>query len=141
MFRFYRFSCIVASIFFLVCSLEIPTCEKGKLPSWYSEHVWFSDWRGKPAPDCATNVAVCLYYTHFTGGGMRMADREKIRSRLLQGDTLLVAVDYYALFPLSSFFFPDGLLAHYRQRLYEGEVLYFTVRMENGRVVYTEMRK
>jgi hypothetical protein len=117
--------------------MEIPTKEKGKLPNWYSEHVLFSDWRNKPKPDYATNVPVAMYYTHYSGGGMRVSDKDTIIARLLRGDTLLIGADYYAMFPMTYFFSKD-FRQRYGQRLYNGEVLYYKMYESHGQLVIKE---
>ena len=122
----------------LVVSGEIPNLQRGNA-GWFGPEVWFADWRGCPPADYATNVGVCSYYAGVPCKGLRKADLEEINRRLQGGDTLVFGCDYYSLFGLSSFYFPDRWLQQNAKRLENGGVIYLRVHGTQKGIVYEPM--
>lgn len=84
----------------------------------------------------STNVAPAVYYTGEQCRGLRKADLNGINRRLTRGDTLTWGVDYYALFGLSSFYFPMSFFQRYGQEIAGGKVLTFKVYWNGREIIY-----
>lgn len=137
MFRYLRFCFILLSIGFLSLSVNIPNFTKGVL-GWYSQTPpAFSDWRGKPPCDWATNVPVAYFYTGKEPRTLRQSLVKEYWDSL-QSDTLVVGIDGYAL-NLSLGLLPRGLIEAYRERLMAGEVIYFKAFKMDSLVYYKVM--
>jgi hypothetical protein len=130
---------IVAFVALLIQSVEIPSMTHGTVYPWYSNILYYNDWRGMPPVDLATNFnQIPLYYTgkgaillrkagpEITADQVALTDESKIYKMLAEKDTILIGVDSYA-YNVSDWLFPPNFLSRYRQRLYDGEV--FLVRM------------
>lgn len=127
------------SVFFTQ-SVEIPSMTQGTVYPWYSNILYYNNWRGMPQVDLATNfTAIPLYYTgkgalllrtanpnDITPDQIALVDEPKIHKLLAEKDTILIGVDSYAN-NQSNYFFPPGFLDPIRQHLHDGEV--FLVRM------------
>lgn len=68
---------------------------------WYSQETNFSDWRNAPPMDYSSNAVVANYYSGGRAKYLRAENLQEIQSRLAQGDTLLVGLDYYSLYAIT----------------------------------------
>ena len=68
---------------------------------WYSQEVRFSDWRGIPAVDYATNAPLSTWYSGHSAKYLRA---ENLQQFLAEPDTVTLGIDYYALTPVSGKF-------------------------------------
>jgi len=75
-------------LYILACTLLAISSLNLEVPSWYSGYVRFSDWRGTPTVDWATNVPVAKYY----GGG----DPKSLRGEVEISAGDILGIDYYA---------------------------------------------
>jgi hypothetical protein len=65
---------------------------------WYSQEVRFSDWRGIPAVDYATNAPLSTWYSGHSAKYLRA---ENLHRFLTEPDTVMLGVDYYGFYPIS----------------------------------------
>ena len=117
---------ILASIYFLWSSVEIVQKDKGKL-GWYSGYAWFSDWRDTEPVDYSTNKHVSNYYSRGEAKYLRARNTEEINWRLSIGDTLLIGIDYYALFSISRYLVPQEVLQQADPWIRMGDVYFYQI--------------
>ena len=111
-------------------SWRIPLLTKGHAP-WYAPEVQFSNWRGAPHIDYATNVPVASFYSGDDCRSLRYEDFSGMLERLDRGDTVIWGADYYAAYVMSRPLFPGEFFEKYLDRLAEGEVMYLRVYLTN----------
>ena len=126
---------LVFSFGCLVQSVAIPDFKPGPpINPWYSNILFYNDWRGMPPVDLSTNFTqISEYYTgkpsvllrrtnELTADRVAITDEPKIDNILRTKDTIYVGIDSYAN-NLSAWFFPKEFIGPYRERLYDGEVM------------------
>ncbi|MGA9407664.1 MAG: hypothetical protein WBW71_11075 [Bacteroidota bacterium] len=65
---------------------------------WYSHEVVFSDWRGIPPVDYATNAPLSTWYSGHSAKYLRA---ENLQQFLAEPDTVRLGIDYYGFYPIS----------------------------------------
>ena len=68
---------------------------------WYSQEVQFSDWRNIPPVQYSSNAVVANYYSGGKSKYLRQENVAEIQDFFAHGDTVTVAVDYYALYSIT----------------------------------------
>ena len=114
MYHFWRISFITLILFSLISDIDIA---RGK-PKW---EVMFSDWT-KVSCDYSTNAVVHWWYNGKTSKYYRQESAKEINGRLSKGDTIIIGLDYYALFGVSLFVPPKIKQDNY-SKLMEGKVI------------------
>ena len=66
---------------------------------WYSHEVGFSDWRGIPPVDYATNAPLSTWYSGHPAKYFRV---DNLRRFLAEPDTVTLGIDYYGFYPNAS---------------------------------------
>jgi hypothetical protein len=69
--------------------------------SWWNSEVFFSDWREAGIVDYSTNAIVSQWYSKKPTKYLREENIQEVLDKLNNGDTLIIGLDYYALFNIS----------------------------------------
>ena len=93
--------------------------------SWWKSEVAFSDWRNVKC-DYSTNAVVNWYYNGKGSKYYRDKQIKEIRERLLKGDTLVIAIDYYGV-TYSKNIVPKTILEQNVYALQRGYIIRFRV--------------
>ncbi len=80
-------------------------------------------WNIKTPLDYSTNIVPYFRYSSRWADYCRAPQWNGFIQKLRHGDTLMVGIDYYALTPLSSSYFPRRFLYDYHENLLNGEVI------------------
>ena len=128
MFRVLSLFYILLIIYSLYCYKEVVSPTNPS--SWWGNEVSVSDWRTGVKCNYATNVAVDWWYNGRGSKQFRSTMGQEADARLLHGDTLLIAVDYYILFNIVQF--PEILKRKFYKEFLGGRVIVFRVTVENG---------
>lgn len=124
--RLLLFVFIALNTYFLFCSLKLQT-ETAERHIWNDNFWFYSDWRGVADVEYATNPTAYRYYKGKTATLFRNQAFKQFNDRLRKGESLVVALDYYATMP-GACKLPDELLDVYGERLILGEVICFRVK-------------
>lgn len=87
--------------------------------------------------DYATNPLVYKYYRNEPVGLFRNQNFNVVIQRLIKGDTLRVAIDYYALFP-GVCQLPENVWKASSYRLSKGEVIVLKIHSFEGKGIQWE---
>ena len=127
-YRFLVFSCISIGSLSIFSSLTIP--------KWNDyQEVRFSKWTERQV-DYSTNMPVTAYYAGGSPRYLRSHEWDGFLDRIGRGDTLTVGIDYYALFPISRSFLPEGLVQKHVKDLLNGKVIYLRAYREGEYITW-----
>ena len=131
-FPIYVLCVIFGCIFGINESLKIIEFKTGPpLKPWYSHLIYYNDWKGCPQVDFATNfIEITKFYTGKEAVLLRVENKRQIDSIMATKDTILVGADCYANH-LSAWFFPEKVIAPYRNALFNGGVMVFRLTRVN----------
>jgi hypothetical protein len=107
-------------IYCLILASDIPFSANAE--HWWVAPVRFGDWRGIPPHDFVTNVPVHRWYSGAEAGSYRPELPRVFYERIVNGDTVSVATDYYGM-NISRTLVPDGIADYYGQYLWNGGVV------------------
>lgn len=89
--------------------------------------------------DFSTNAVVTKWYS---GGEMpkyfRQENIKEFYNKINRGDTIRLALDYYALFPISGQFLSKQFIRKYYSRLLDGFVIRLKVFKRENQILFIE---
>jgi hypothetical protein len=122
---------IVLIAYFLLCSVDLYG------DNWWKQEVRFSDWRGVKC-DYSTNAVVDWWYNGKHSKYFRQENIKEIEARLLSGDTLIVGLDYYALYGVSAQIMPREMLIRESNSLLSGKVITYKVHLDGNNIIWNK---
>jgi hypothetical protein len=96
-----------------------------------------SDWRGVKC-DFSTNKPVAKFYGNPNVDWYRVNKTDEFEKRIIKGDTVIVGIDYYALYYVAAPIIPQEVLAYRQKDLLNGKVFTYKVWLDKDRIVFSE---
>ena len=96
----YRFLQLCYYFLIIYCLYSLKDLYGNKV-SWWNSEVFFSDWREAGIVDYSTNAIVSQWYSKKPTKYLREENIQEVLDKLNNGDTLIIGLDYYALFNIS----------------------------------------
>ena len=103
---------------------------------WWATPVGFGDWRNVPSCDFVTNVPTHRWYSGKEAGNFRPGLLDEFGTRLRNGDTVTVGIDYYGTLPAFTGFLPDEVLRMYGRYLENGGVLRLKAWIDGDKIMW-----
>jgi hypothetical protein len=106
--------------------------------AWFRKEVRFSDWRNAKKVEYSTNAIVTNWYSGGQSKYLRGEQQKEIQTKINNGDTVTIGLDFNALAPISRMYFTDKYLASVYDRLYNEEVITIKIWGKNDIIYMNE---
>ena len=127
--------CYISLIIY--CLLQIENLQSNQ-DAWFRKEVRFSDWRNVKKVEYSTNAIVTNWYTGGHSKYLRQEQQKEIQTKINNGDTVTIGLDFNALAPISRMYFTDKYLASVYDRLYNEEVITIKIWGKNDLIYMNE---
>ena len=127
--------CYISLIIY--CLLQIEGLQSNQ-DAWFRKEVRFSNWRNAKKVEYSTNPIVTDWYSGGHSKYLRREQQKEIETKINNGDTVTVGLDFNALAPISRIFFTDDYLTSIYNRLYNEEVITIKIWGKNDSIFMNE---